>query len=242
MNPAPAITFIESPDYEHLSSACAAAMLDCVTRKPDAVLCLATGHSPRGAYRAFVRSALEQGLDLSQVLFVKLDEWIGLPPEDPATCEYFLRQEILDPLHIAPQAYLAFQSDTSDPYAECKRIAAELERRGPIDLVILGVGKNGHIGLNEPAEDLQSEPHVASLTPSTRDHPMLLAAARPVTEGMTLGVGDIFAAEKVVLLITGGGKGEALDAFRAQTPSTLCPVTLLRLHPNLLAISDPSTA
>ena len=242
MNPASSIPLIEAQDYDQLSSVCATAMLDCVTRKPDAVLCLATGHSPQGAYRAFVHAALEQRLDLSRVLWVKLDEWIGLPPEDPATCEFFLRKEIMDPLHVAPEAYLAFQSDTSDPYAECKRVATELERRGPIDLVILGVGKNGHIGLNEPAEDLQSEPHVASLTPSTRDHPMLLDAARPVTEGMTLGVGDIFAANKVVLLITGSGKGEALDAFRAQTPSTLCPVTLLQLHPNLLAIADPSAA
>ena len=240
MNATPSTTSIEAPDYEALSNACAAAMLDCVSAKPDAVICLATGHSPRGAYRAFVRSALESHLDLSRVLFVKLDEWIGLPPEDPATCEYFLRQEILDPLGTLPENYLAFQCDTPDPQAECSRIAAELERRGPLDLVILGVGKNGHIGLNEPAEDLEPDPHIATLAPSTRDHPMLLAAVRQPTQGMTLGVGDIFAANKVVLLITGSGKGEALAAFRTNTPSTLWPVTLLQLHPNLLAISDPS--
>lgn len=231
---------IEASSYEQLSNLCAEAMLDCIANKPDAVICLATGHSPRGAYREFVQRARSTQTNIRQVTFVKLDEWLGLPMDDPVTSEDFLQREILQPLNIQAEQYIAFQSDPSDPLTECKRIAAELESRGPIDLMILGVGQNGHIGLNEAAEALTAGPHIADLAPTTRNHAMLAAREVPLLQGVTVGVGDIFAARRVILLVTGGGKTAALAAFDQGTITTCWPVTLLHLHPDLLCIIDRS--
>lgn len=229
---------IETSSYEHLSNLCAEAMLDCVQKKPNAVICLATGHSPRGAYREFVSRLRSTQTSIAQVTFVKLDEWLGPSMDDPVSSEDFLQREILQPLNVKAEQYISFHSQPADPQAECARIAAELERRGPIDLMILGVGQNGHIGLNESAAELTARAHIAELAPTTRSHAML--AARPValTQGITVGVGDIFAARKVILLFTGGGKAAALAAFDQGRITTRWPVTLLHLHPHLLCIID----
>jgi len=227
---------IGAASYAQLSSLCADAMLACLSAKPGALICLATGYSPRGAYQEFVRRARETRLDLSQAAFLKLDEWLGLAMDDPATSESFLQREIIQPLDLPAAQYISFHSSPPDPGAECRRVAAEIERRGPIDLMILGVGRNGHIALNEPAEELISEPHVASLAETTHSDARLPAAIR---QGLTVGLGGIFSARQVVLLVAGASKAPALRAFRGGQISTRWPVTLLNLHPNLLAISEP---
>lgn len=224
--------------YEHLSEQCANLMLRHFTNKPDLVLCLASGYSPRLAYQRFVQLAQEQRCDVSRAIFVKLDEWAGLPMDDPSTCEAFLQREILGPLGIAACQVISFRSDAPDFAVECTRLSDELARRGPLDLAILGLGKNGHLGLNEPADALHPHTHVATLADTTRAHAMLQSAQRPVAQGMTLGIGDLLAARTVILLVTGAGKRQAFDALQKGMVSTACPATFLHLHPNVICIVD----
>ena len=146
-------------NYEGMSRLAADILYQTVTRNPQAVIVLATGHSPLSAYRFFVERVKVEGTDLSGVTFVKLDEWMGLQPDDPATCEYFLRKELLEPLGIREEQFLHFDP-TGDGEAECAGFEKAYRALPSPDLVILGIGKNGHLGLNEPADFLAAGAHV----------------------------------------------------------------------------------
>lgn len=233
---------IIAEDYEEVSKRCAQIMLDCVMQKPNAVICLATGHSPLGAYRLFVEDVKKNQVDLSEVVFVKLDEWYGLDIDDPATCEHYISNEILKPLGIPRSNYIGFNSEASDPEAECIRIANELEKRGPIDLIILGIGKNGHLGLNEPANRLLDLPHVAALDNKTKGHQMLEQTSKCVEYGLTLGMKDIMRSEQIVFLVTGSEKRDAFREFIEAGITTQTPATIIKLHKNLSCIVEKSIA
>lgn len=229
---------IQSTDNEGLSQACAGIMLETVLTKPDSVLCLASGHSPLGAYRLFVKMVAERRVDISRVVFVKLDEWLGLEMEHPSSCEVYLQKEILSPLRIPSKNYISFCSTAPDPERECTRIAEELNRRGPIDLSLLGVGKNGHLGLNEPCNELPLGPHVAELEVLTKAHPMLQSSAAQVERGYTLGMDDLLASRQAVLLVAGTGKAAAYSDFLKGLVTPRSPVTFLRLHRRLTCIIE----
>jgi len=229
---------IQAPDYEGLSQECAGILVETVLTKPDAVLCLASGHSPLGAYRLFVKMVAERRLDVSRVVFVKLDEWLGLEMDDPSSCEVYLQREILSPLKIPGKNYISFCSQAPDPEMESRRIAEELDRSGPIDLSILGVGKNGHLGLNEPGSELRLGPHVAELEQLTKTHPMLQSTSAQVERGYTLGMDDLLASRQAVLLVAGSGKASAFSDFIKGSVTPRSPVTFLRLHRHLTCITE----
>lgn len=229
---------IQSTDYDGLSQECAGIMLKSVLTKPDAVLCLASGHSPQVAYRLFVKMVAERSVDVSQVVFVKLDEWLGLEMDHPSSCEVYLQKEILSPLKIPNKNYISFCSTAPNPEMECTRIAEELNRRGPIDLSILGVGRNGHLGLNEPCNELPLGPHVAELAVLTKAHPMLQSTSEQVERGYTLGMDDLLASRQAVLLVAGSGKAAAFSDFMKGKVTLQSPVTFLRLHRHLTCITE----
>jgi galactosamine-6-phosphate isomerase len=226
--------------YEALSERCARVLAQTVLLVPDAKVALATGFSPRGAYALFVEMVKEQRLDVSRVIWIKLDEWVGLPPENEATCEAFLSKALLDPLGIAPQNLLGMHPLCGDPQAECDRVSREIARLGGIDLVILGVGINGHLGLNEPGESLPATAHVTVLAPQSAAHAMLTGASNPVTHGMTLGLAELLAARRALLLATGEGKEEAVNYLRKGLISTRWPVSMLHLHADAMCLADAS--
>ena len=166
-------------DYAELSRQTADRMYRTVKENPKAVLVLATGGSPRLAYRLFCEKIIREEVDLSGVTFVKLDEWLGLSATDEATCEVFLRQELLDPLGIGEEQFLHVDPEAPDVQAECARFQAAYDALPQVDLVILGIGKNGHLGLNEPGDSLTCHTHIipfpkrprptkCSLTPALR--------------------------------------------------------------------------
>jgi galactosamine-6-phosphate isomerase len=151
-------------DYQEMSRIAAARVIAAVAAKSEALLCVPAGNSPAGLYRELIREA-EKKPDLFQSLrVVKLDEWLGVLASDPASCEYFLKSRLLEPLAVAAERYISFDPETADPLRECDRIRGELEHHGPIDLCILGLGKNGHVGLNEPGPSLKPLCHVVKLS------------------------------------------------------------------------------
>lgn len=224
------ITFQELSDYRALSEDVSERLLALIQRKPDAVICLATGATPLLAYQMFVEKALAQKTDTSQVTFVKLDEWVGLSADSPATCEAFLQQQIILPLAVTPDRYISFASDKADDQ-ECLRVVEQIARCGGLDLCLLGIGKNGHLGLNEPDDFLEPACHITCLDERTRLHDMLKQASAPVEQGVTLGLRDILAAKEVLLLVAGEGKQQAFAAFREGKVSTRVPASFLWLHP-----------
>lgn len=215
-----------------MSESASELLLALIQRKPDAVICLATGASPLKTYQRFIEKVKAQHTDISRVTFVKLDEWVGLTPDNPATCEYFLQQEILQPLGISKENYISFAPEKADEQ-ECKRVTDQISARGGIDLCVLGIGKNGHLGLNEPGESLRVSCHITPLDSLTQQHEMLKQAGVCVKQGITLGLKDILAAKSVMLLAIGEGKKAAFEAFRQRNVSTSLPASFLWLHPDV---------
>src|SRR6187200_288471 len=132
-------------DYRELSREAAARVIAAATAKGDSLLCAPAGNSPAGLYRELAGEAARKPDLFRSLRVVKLDEWLGVPASDAATCEHFLRSRLLDPLVVTAERYIGFDPETADPQRECADVQGELERQGPIDLCILGLGKNGHV-------------------------------------------------------------------------------------------------
>lgn len=229
-------------DYEEMSRRAAKYLHGKVHEKPDLVLCAATGQTPTRAYEVFAQSWDAHRAAVGRLRVIKLDEWGGLPPDDAGTCEAYIRRYLLDPLSIRADRYTGFRPDAADPQAECERVAAILDEQGPVDVCVLGLGVNGHLGFNEPGTSLQPHPHVASLSQASLNHPMVRHAKDAVRYGMTLGMGDILHARSVLLLVNGAHKREPLRRLMTGPVTTEFPASFLWLHPDVTCICDADAA
>ena len=228
-------------DYEEMSLRAARYLHAKLRDKPDLLLCAATGGTPTRAYDLFARS-WHHAAAVSRVRVIKLDEWGGLPPDDPGTCEAYLRRHLLDPLGVTPERYTGFRADAPDPAAECERVAAALDDLGPPDVAVLGLGINGHLGFNEPASGLQAHPHVARLSAESLEHPMVRHAKGAELFGLTLGMGDILHARSVLLLVNGAHKRDALRRLITGPVATDFPASMLWLHADVTCFCDADAA
>lgn len=206
--------------------------------KPDLLFCVASGGSPSGLYETMVSKHKSEPSFFEKMKIIKLDEWVGLPKDSEFTSEYDVQKKLLKPINHSAEQYISFDNQAADPQGECDRIQEELEESGPVDVCILGIGVNGHLALNEPGEFLQTYCHVAKLSETTLSHGMIQTVGVPLSEGMTLGMGNIFESKKIILLITGKGKKEVVEKFLTQKVSNTLPASLLWLHPNAHVILD----
>ena len=220
-------------NYNTLSVRGAELVMGEIRKKKDLLFCTATGSSPDGVYRILEGEGKEHPGLFQELRIIKLDEWWGLPAGSPATCEAYLRERLLDPLGIREDRYISFHSDAGDPYMECERIRKELDSQGPIDVALLGIGRNGHIGLNEPGETLEPFCHPVELTHASRQHGMLAQLESRPTIGMTLGMREILSSRVVVLLAAGEDKTEAIRGLLTGKITTGCPASFLWLHPRV---------
>jgi len=226
--------------YRELSLKASSLTLDELKQKPELLLCTATGSSPEGLYKNLVREAGIQADLFRQLRILKLDEWGGIPDNHPGSCEHFLRSKLLESLQIPEERYISFASDPPDPIEECKRIKEAIRREGPIDLCILGLGSNGHLGLNEPAEKLEPHCHVATLSLESLQHSMIEGMDPKPSYGLTLGMQEILTARKILMLITGKGKSPVAHEFLSGKISTRLPASFLWLHPDVECLIDES--
>ena len=227
---------------EEMSRAAADLVLAELRRKPDLLLCTATGASPTRTYQLLAEEHGRAASLFQRLRILKLDEWGGLAMDDPGSCEFYLRQHVLGPLGISKDRYTGFQSQPGDPEAECARIRSWLSANGPIDVCILGLGTNGHLAMNEPSEALKPFAHVAQLAKTTLGHSMLAQAASKPSYGLTLGLSDIFQSKKIVLLVNGTQKSEQLARLMDGEISTQFPASLLWLHPAVTCFCDADAA
>lgn len=228
---------IHAETYEDMSEIGAEILLDTIRKKPDAVICLATGNSPALMYEKICKVINRERIDLSQITFVKLDEWYGVDPQDECTCTSFLKEHLLDQLYMQPKQIIEFVSNAADITQELHKVDAFLSEY-PIDVMILGLGMNGHLGLNEPGDYLMLSSHFTELSEKTKTHSMV--KNRTLQGGLTIGFKGIFEAKKVLMLICGEKKEAAYQAFMSQRITTAVPASLLWLHPNCVTILDDS--
>lgn len=217
-------------DLRQLGSRGAALCLNEIQADPELLFCAATGSSPEFLYASLVAESRTHPDTFKRMRVVKLDEWYGPEHGSAGTCEHYLREKLTGPLGIARERYISFNSRAPDPELECGRISSALEKEGPIGLTVLGLGKNGHLGLNEPGGELQPHCHVAALSEETRRHYMMDHLQTMPQSGMTLGMSDILSSKIILLIVSGKGKEGALQTLLSGKITTRCPATFLRLH------------
>lgn len=227
-------------DYAALSHRAETLVVRALRRKPGLLLGVATGASPAGLYARLAKRS-EAAL-FRRLRVVGLDEWLGLPPRHPGTCERYIQERILVPLGVPRSRYHGFGAGRKDPRAEVLRMSRWLEREGPLDLAVLGLGRNGHLLMNEPAERLRPRAHVARLAESTRAHTRIPGRAVPPRRGLTLGLADVLESRAIVLLVSGGAKRAALTRALQGAVTTRCPASFLWLHPRVTVLCDREAA
>jgi len=233
--------FTHCSDYEEMSIRAARQVLHEVKANKNLLLCTATGNSPKGLYSELVKNCIQYPILFQQIRILKLDEWGGLPENDCATCEYYLERNLLEPLKIPSDRYISFRSNPADPIKECERIQSKLKEKGPIDVCILGLGRNGHLGLNEPAPSLQLYCHVAELSKKSLQHSMIKQLVSSPKYGMTLGMKEILNSGEIILLVWGDSKSEIAKKLLQKNISTYLPASLLWIHDFVECFIDRET-
>jgi galactosamine-6-phosphate isomerase len=231
------LNVVTCENYERLSAQAAAIVGAQVERKHSLLLCAATGNSPIGLYGELARRAAVDRELFRSVKVIALDEWGGVRETEPGSAAGYLREKVLTPLAISPDRFIAFDPGI-DPAEACSRMRAQLERIGPIDLAVLGLGRNGHVGFNEPGAALVPYCHVARLSEETRRHAMTRAMTEPPRHGLTLGLQEILAARRILLLVTGEGKHQTVARLLTEEVTTSLPASLLWLHGNVDCLID----
>ncbi len=229
-------------DYEGMSRRAAAHVMAALRRRPDMLLGAVTGDSPRETYRRLARTRARAPRHFARLRVLAMDEWMGLARGHAATCEAFVRQEIVGPLRVARPRWQSWRSDARDPVREARRVSRWLEREGPLDLCLLGLGRNGHLLMNEPGPSFEPSPHASRLLPSTRRHSMVRSLRPRPRFGFSLGLRDILRSREIVLLVSGRHKRAPLKRMLAGRVTTVCPASFLWLHPRVTVYCDRAAA
>jgi glucosamine-6-phosphate deaminase len=232
------------PDYEELSRRAARIIAAQIHLKPGSVLGLATGSTPLGVYQELVRLHREEGLDFSKVVTFNLDEYLGLSPRNPGSYNHFMWENLFEHVNISPLNVYLPQGTADDPEAHCSWYEAQIAKHGGIDLQLLGIGGNGHIAFNEPGSSLASRTRLKTLDQRTiKDNARFFANAEEVPRSaITMGVGTILEARRILLIASGEAKAASCADFIEGPVSTLVTASALQLHADVVVLLDEAAA
>ncbi|GAB2600719.1 glucosamine-6-phosphate deaminase [Spirosoma areae] len=204
-----------------------------MNQKPNALLCLASGDTPIETYHRFVALAKAGRVDVSQCTFVGLDEWVGFGPDDAGSCSYYVFRDLFTPLDLRPEQVYIFNAKASDLTAECAKIDALIDRHGGLDLLLVGMGMNGHIALNEPGTPFTNGCHVVELAESTKTvGQKYFTQETTLAQGITLGLRHLTEAREVILLVSGAKKASMLRQALTGPITEEVPASILQTHAN----------
>ena len=228
-------------NYDALSAAAAAHIESLLGGKDRALICLAAGDSPKGVYASIARALLEGRLESTRLSVVQLDEWEGLSAEDDGSCAGFIRDAFVRPSGLGEERVRYF--DAKHAEAGCLAIEAFLAAEGPIWLSVLGIGPNGHLGLNEPGSAFDSPCRVVHIADSTaRTGQKYFAAGRKLERGVTIGLAALRASRHVVLIASGPTKAQAVGRLFSGKPDTDSPLSSMLDHPSCVLYLDREAA
>lgn len=226
---------IWTKNTQEMAAAAATVLVDLMASEPSPTIALPTGATPLALYEKLVDLCCNGALDLSAAQFFNLDEFETKGADDRQSYAHFLHEKLFDRLGAKCGKVRLLQGDASLPLEECAAYEADIAAVGGLDLAILGLGRNGHIGFNEPGSDWTSRTRIADLADLTRQaQGGLYAQPEEVPQrGLTMGIATIRAARSILLLVDGQGKQEALDALLGGGEDRAWPVTALIHHPSL---------
>lgn len=231
---------IKVSNYQEMSKVAGDIMLAQVKGKPDSVLGLATGSTPVGMYGHMAEAYGAGEVSFSQCKSINLDEYMGLTADNEASYHYFMADNLFGHIDMKPENIHLPDGANKDSEAVCENYDQLIADIGPIDLQVLGIGTNGHIAFNEPADYFEMGTHKVALTEDTIEaNKRFFEKKEDVPkEAYTMGIGSIFQAKHILLLVSGEGKAEALyESFKGKiTPQV--PASILQLHSNVTVIAD----
>ncbi|MDF2612249.1 MAG: nagB [Clostridia bacterium] len=235
---------IVARDYEELSKKAADKIVQVIENKPNAVLGLATGSTPVGMYKQLVAYNKDKLVDFSYVTTFNLDEYLGIPAEHPQSYQYFMKDNLFNHINIDQSKTHVPNGMAEDIELECKTYDEMIRAHGGIDIQVLGIGNNGHIGFNEPDDELIVGTHVTSLTQDTiKANARFFDSMDEVpTKAITMGLGDIMKAKEIILIASGEAKADIISKLLAGKIDTQVPASLLQVHPNVTVIVDEVAA
>jgi glucosamine-6-phosphate deaminase len=211
--------------------------------EPSSVLMLPTGITPLGMYGRLVEMHRSEGLSFANATFFNLDEYLGLTPDHRASYHVYMQEHFYGLINADPARVFVPDGATPDPEAECERYEAAIREAGGIDVCVLGIGRNGHIGFNEPGAPFDSRTRVVELSESTRKiNASDFEADRAPERAITVGMATIFDSKSVLLLASGTNKAGAVAAAVEDDVSESMPASMLRNHPNAVLFLDEAAA
>ncbi len=232
-----------SDTYNEMSRKAANDLLNFIEGKQNPLLCTASGDSPKGMYKELIKEVKEKGIDISGWKFLSLDEWAGMDGNDEGSCRFHLNNDLFGPLNVAEKNIIFFDGKATNAENECERIETFINDHGGIDIAVVGLGMNGHVGMNEPGTPADSRSHVAEIDSTTQAvGQKYFTKEQSLTHGLTLGIASLRVARNIMLLVSGNKKAAAVQKMIEEEMSTQLPASLLRNHKSFYVYLDNTAA
>jgi glucosamine-6-phosphate deaminase len=234
------LKIISTENYQEMSIKAGLLLTEKIRSKPAITLGLATGSTPKGIYQFLIKDHQDNHTTYNQVKSVNLDEYIGLAPSNPNSYRYFMQHNLFEHLDIQGSNTYLPNGTVSDLEAECNRYEKLIEGIGGVDLQLLGIGQNGHIGFNEPGTSFNSRTHFITLAENTRlaNSRFFNSIDEVPKQAITMGIATILKSTEIFLLASGEAKAEALARLINDGMSEDFPASALKLHENVTIIAD----
>lgn len=231
---------IIAKNYNEMSELAAFEVAKSIKENPEIVLGLATGGTPMGMYKELIKKYEDGEIDFSKVKSINLDEYVGLSGENKESYRYFMNSHLFNSVNIDINNTFVPNGLANDICSECKEYDNKIEELNGIDLQILGIGGNGHIGFNEPNDFLEVETHVTNLKKETveANARFFNSIDEVPKQAITMGLGGIMKAKKILLIASGEEKAEAIKSLLSGKITTKIPVTMLQAHGDVTVIVD----
>jgi len=230
-------------NYQQLSDFAAGEIAAAIKNKPSLVLCLASGDTPKLAVELLVKKLNEENIDYSKITFIGLDEWVGLPSTNTGSCHYFFQNKLIGPLQLKPSQYFLFDPLADDLKNECVKMDSFINHKNGIDIMVVGIGMNGHIGFNEPGTSFSNLSHVIELDEVTRSVGQKYFNEKvELGKGITIGFKHFMNARKVFLMANGSKKAEVIKKTIEGPVTENFPASIMQQHENGFILIEDEAA
>jgi len=230
-------------DYEILSRATADLIKHYISTKPNSLVCLASGHTPRGVFQCLVHDARSRLLDLSHCFFVSLDEWVGIPARMKGSCRDMMDEDFFTPLQIREDQIEFFEGTADDLPGEVARINACIADHGGLDIMLVGIGTNGHIAMNEPGTSFDTLAHIGILADETKEvGQKYFNTTTVLSKGITLGLKHFREARLPILMANGEKKAAVIHKTLSSAPTETLPSSIVHLIDHGFIMLDKAAA
>lgn len=234
---------IVSESYKSMSEKCVNDLLEFIRPLKNPLLCTASGDTPKGMYQELIKQVYEKGIDVSNWHFIGLDEWAGMNGNDEGSCRYHLNNDLFHPLHIAEDKIIFFDGRAKNLQAQCDGVEDYIALMGGIDVAIVGLGMNGHVGMNEPGTPPELNSHIADIDAMTQVvGQKYFKSEQQLSKGLTLGLASLQEASFLMLLANGTKKAGIIKKILEEDASPQLPATLLLSHKKICIYLDKEAA